>query len=127
MSKVVIKSENMPAAVGPYSLATEFNGIIFLSGQLPVDVATGEIEISDTKKATEIIMNNIKTFVEEQGLSMKNILKTSIFLADMAEFPVVNDVYGSFFDSDFPARECIQVAALPKGATVEISAFIAKK
>lgn len=116
----------MPKAVGPYSLATEINGIIFLSGQLPVDVNTGELEITDTKKATKIIMNNIKTFVEEQGLTMKNILKATIFLTDMKEFPQVNEIYGSFFESDYPARECVQVAALPKGVSVEISAFIAR-
>ncbi|MCK9226157.1 MAG: Rid family detoxifying hydrolase [Candidatus Muirbacterium halophilum] len=126
MSKKILNSEKMPKAVGPYSLATEINGIIFLSGQLPVDVNTGELEITDTKKATKIIMNNIKTFVEEQGLTMKNILKATIFLTDMKEFPQVNEIYGSFFESDYPARECVQVAALPKGVSVEISAFIAR-
>ena len=126
MTKKILSSENMPKAVGPYSLATEINGIIFLSGQLPVEVSTGEIEITDTKKAAKIIMNNIKTFLTEQDLTMNNILKTTIFLTDMQEFPQVNEVYGSYFDGEYPARECVQVAALPKGVTVEISAMIAR-
>ncbi len=126
MTKKNINSNALPEAIGAYSHATEAGGLIFLSGQLPYCMQKKELELSDTKEATRIIMDNICAFLRSEGLTVDNILKTSIFITDMQEFPVINEVYSGYFDKIFPARECVQVAALPKGVGVEISAVIAR-
>lgn len=122
----VIVTEKAPGAIGPYSQATHHGKHIFVSGQLPIDVATGEIELNDIKKATTNSMNNIKAILEQAGAEMKDIVKTQIFLTDLADFEAVNEVYGSYFENYFPARSCIQVAGLPKGAKVEIEVIAVK-
>lgn len=123
MQKRVINTENAPGAIGPYSQGICTGDMVFVSGQLPIDMQTGEIELNDIKKATTNSMNNIKAILAEAGLTMKDIVKTQIFLADLKDFVDMNEVYGSFFEGDFPARSCYQVAGLPKDAKVEIEAI----
>lgn len=124
--KKIIKTDNAPAPIGPYNQAVEAGGFVFVSGQIPLDPATGEIVTDDIKAETKKVMNNIGAILDEAGLNFGNIVKTSIFLTDMQSFASVNEVYGSYFTDQFPARETIQVAALPKNANVEISVIALK-
>ena len=118
--KKVIFTEKAPAAIGPYSQAIEANGMLFLSGQLPVNPATGEFPEGGITEQTTQSFENIKSILEEAGLTTANIVKTTVFLADMGLFAEMNAVYAKYFDGDFPARSAIAVKALPKGALVEI-------
>lgn len=120
MEKKIITSKKLPVA-GPYSLAVEANGLIFISGQLPINPATGEI-IMDIRQATRQVLTNLQTLLEENGLAMNNIVKTTIFLKDMNDFTVVNELYAGFFTDAPPARSTVQVSALPKGVPLEIEA-----
>jgi 2-iminobutanoate/2-iminopropanoate deaminase len=120
MAKKIIVSEKLPV-FGPYSAAVEANGLIFVSGQIPVNPATGEI-IADIKSATRQILNDIKTLLDSAGLSMTDIVKTTIFLKNIADFAAVNEVYADFFPQEPPARSTIEVSNLPKGALLEIEA-----
>lgn len=122
MKKSVVNSEKAPAAIGPYSHAALAGDLIFVSGQLPIN-AEGVLVLDDVSKATEACMENIKKILQAAGSSMEQCLKLSIFLTDMGDFAKVNEVYGRYFDKDYPARACVQVAALPKGAHVEIEAI----
>ena len=119
--KTVINTNNAPAPIGPYSQAIAAGGFVFVSGQIPTNPSTGEIVSSDIKAETKQVMENIKAILTEAGLSFSNVVKTSIFLTDMQNFAYVNEVYGTYFTDQFPARETIQVAALPKNVNVEIS------
>lgn len=127
MNKRVINTTNAPGAIGPYSQGICTGDLVFVSGQLPIDMATGQLELNDIKVATKNSMNNIKAILAEAGLSMKDIVKTQIFLADLNDFADMNEVYGSFFEGDFPARSCYQVAGLPKDAKIEIEAIAVRK
>lgn len=118
--KKVIFTEKAPAAIGPYSQAIEANGMVFLSGQLPVDPATGEFTPGGVAEQTAQAFENIKNILAEAGLTTANIVKTTVFLADMSLFAEMNGVYAKYFDGDFPARSAVAVKALPKGALVEI-------
>ncbi|WP_302559670.1 RidA family protein [Phocaeicola coprocola] len=118
--KKVIFTEKAPAAIGPYSQAIEANGMVFLSGQLPVDPATGEFAPGGVAEQTAQAFENIKNILAEAGLTTANIVKTTVFLADMSLFAEMNGVYAKYFDGDFPARSAVAVKALPKGALVEI-------
>ena len=118
--KKVIFTEKAPAAIGPYSQAIEVNGMLFLSGQLPVNPATGEFPEGGVAEQTTQSFENIKSILEEAGLTTANIVKTTVFLADMSLFAEMNAVYAKYFDGDFPARSAVAVKALPKGALVEI-------
>jgi 2-iminobutanoate/2-iminopropanoate deaminase len=124
MVKKVIKSEKIPV-VGHYSSAVEANGFVFLSGQIPVNPDTGEI-INDIQNATRNVILNIKTVLGEAGLSLVDIVKTTIFLKNIADFPVVNEIYGEFFTEQPPARSTVVVSNLPKGALLEIEVVAAK-
>ena len=124
--KKVIFTEQAPAAIGPYSQAIEVNGMVFLSGQLPVDPATGEFAPGGVAEQTEQSFKNIKHILEKAGLTTANIVKTTVFLADMSLFGEMNKVYATHFDGDFPARSAVAVKALPKGALVEIECTAAK-
>ena len=124
--KKVISTNNAPAAIGPYSQATEINGIIFLSGQIPVDPATGEFCPGGIKEQTEQSLTNIKAILAEAGLTTANIVKTTVLLADIADFAAMNEVYATHFDGAFPARSTFSVRALPKGALVEIEVIAAR-
>jgi 2-iminobutanoate/2-iminopropanoate deaminase len=125
MEKKVIVSNKLPVA-GPYSAAVEANGFIFLSGQLPVNLTTGEI-ISDIRDATRQTLTNIQIIITAAGLTMSDIVKTTIFLANMADFPVVNEIYAEFFPQEPPARSTIEVSNLPKGTPIEIEAIAVKR
>ena len=115
-----INTKNAPAAIGPYSQAIEVNGFVYTSGQLPIDPATGEFAGSDIKSQAEQSLKNVKAILEEAGLTMKNVVKTTVFLADMAEFAAMNEVYSTYFSEPYPARSAVAVKTLPKGALVEI-------
>jgi len=119
--KKIINTNNAPAPIGPYSQAVAANGFLFVSGQIPSNPATGEIVSGDIKVEAKQVMENIKAILTEAGLNFSNIIKTSIFLTDMGNFAQVNEVYGTYFTDQFPARETVQVAALPKSVNVEIS------
>jgi 2-iminobutanoate/2-iminopropanoate deaminase len=124
--KKVIFTEKAPAAIGPYSQAIEANGMVFLSGQLPVDPQTGEFAPGGVAEQTAQCFENIKSILAEAGLTTANIVKTTVFLADMSLFAEMNGVYATYFEGDFPARSAFAVKALPKGALVEIESIAVK-
>lgn len=120
MEKKIISTKNAPAAIGPYSQAVKTGNLVFTSGQIPLDPQTGELVNDDIKKATERSMENINAILEEAGTSLDKVVKTTVFIQDMNDFAAVNEVYGRYFTENQPARSCVEVAKLPKGAKVEI-------
>lgn len=126
MLKEVISTDKAPAAIGPYSQAISVGNFIFTSGQIPAVPATGEIVYGDIKKATAQCLENIKAIAEVKGCSLDNVVKTVVFLKDMDKFGEMNEVYGTYFTQNQPARSCVQVAKLPKDVDVEIEAIILK-
>ena len=118
--KKVIFTEKAPVAIGPYSQAIEANGMVFMSGQIPVDPATGSFVEGGIVEQTTQVFENIKNVLAEAGLTTANVVKTTVFLADMSMFAEMNEVYAKYFDGAFPARSAVAVKALPKGALVEI-------
>jgi 2-iminobutanoate/2-iminopropanoate deaminase len=124
--KQIFEAKNAPKAIGPYSHAASDVGIVFLSGQIPINPKTGELESGITAQ-TERVFENIAAVLEEAGLSFGDVLKTTVFLADIKDFAVVNEIYARYFSAPYPARSAVQVAALPKGASVEIECVAAKK
>lgn len=120
-----IYSKEAPEPIGPYTQAVQFDNTIFLSGQIGID-RTGEFVSEDVVEQTKQAMKNIGFVLNEAGLSYENIIKTSIFLKDMNDFPKVNDAYASYFQDQFPARETVEVSRLPKDAKVEISVVVGK-
>ncbi len=121
MSKQIIKTEKAPAPIGPYSQAVKANGMLFISGQVALIPATGELELSSIEAETHQVMKNIAAILEEANLGFQHLIKTTIFLNDMGLFSRVNEIYGSYFTSDYPARETVAVKGLPKGVNIEIS------
>jgi 2-iminobutanoate/2-iminopropanoate deaminase len=119
--KTIINTTNAPAPIGPYSQAVAAGNFVFLSGQIALNPATGQLVTGDIKTETKQVMENIKTILAEAGIDFSHVVKTSIFLTDMQDFTQVNEVYGTYFKDNFPARETVQVAGLPKGVNVEIS------
>lgn len=116
-----------PAAIGPYSQAIDSGaGLVFVSGQLPIDPATGAFPEGGVKEQTRQSLTNARAILESAGLSLANVVKTTVFLADMADFAAMNEVYASFFAAPFPARSAVAVKTLPKGALVEIECIAAK-
>ena len=124
--KTAISTTQAPAAIGPYSQAIEANGTIYVSGQLSINPATGEFAEGGIKELTAQSLTNIKNILAEAGLTMANVLKTSVFLADMADFAEMNEVYAQFFSAPFPARSAVAVKTLPKGARIEIECIAVK-
>jgi 2-iminobutanoate/2-iminopropanoate deaminase len=124
--KTIINSENAPAPIGPYSQAVLAGNTLFASGQIAINPATGELEMSTIEIETEQVMQNIKAVLGEANMSFENIVKCSIFLSSMNSFSRVNKVYGKYFPTNPPARETVEVSCLPKSVNVEIS-FIAIK
>lgn len=118
--KKQINTAAAPAAIGPYSQAIEANGIVFVSGQLPIDPATGAFAEGGIKELTRQSLTNMKAILAEAGLTMANVVKTTVFLADIADFAEMNEVYASFFEGVCPARSAVAVKTLPKEARVEI-------
>ncbi len=121
-----ISTQNAPAAIGPYSQAIEVNGFVYASGQLPIDPATGAFPEGGVKEQTRQSLLNVKAILEEAGLALSNVVKTTVYLADMGDFATMNEVYSQFFAQPFPARSAIAVKALPKGALVEVEVVAAR-
>jgi len=118
--KKIIKPAKSAPAVGPYNHAVRVGDLLFCAGQIPLDPATGNIVTGDIKAQTRRVLENVKAILDDQNLSFGNVVKTTVFLTNLADFAAMNEVYAEYFTSDFPARSTIQVAALPKGANVEI-------
>lgn len=124
--KQIINTNNAPAPIGPYNQAILANGILYVSGQIPINPATNEVITSSVEDETHQVMKNLSAILEEAGLGFGDVVKTTIFLSSMSLFPVVNEIYGSYFSDSSPARETIAVAGLPKGVNVEISVIATK-
>ena len=123
--KTIVKTDKAPAAVGTYSQGVVFNGVYYFSGQIGFDSQTGELAATFDAQL-ENILKNIDGLLESQGLTRNNIIKTTVFLTDLKEFSKVNEAYINFFQAPYPARSCVQVSALPRGAVVEIEVIAAK-
>lgn len=121
-----ISTQSAPAAIGPYSQAIEVNGFVYASGQLPIDPATGAFPEGGVKEQTRQSLLNVKAILEEAGLALSNVVKTTVYLADMGDFAAMNEVYSQFFAQPYPARSAIAVKALPKGALVEVEVVAAR-
>jgi 2-iminobutanoate/2-iminopropanoate deaminase len=119
--KKVISTKNAPAAIGPYSQAILVNGFLYTSGQIAINPETNELVMDSIQNETHQVMKNLKAILTEAGMGFSDVIKTGIFLQSMNDFQAVNEVYASYFSSDFPARETVEVAKLPKGVNVEIS------
>jgi 2-iminobutanoate/2-iminopropanoate deaminase len=126
LSKKVLSTPSAPKAMGPYSFATEAGGLVFLSGQVALDPSTGERRPDDVEVQARQVMDNIGAILGDLGLGFPDIAKTTIFLADMADYPKVNEVYASYFGTEPPARSAIQAGALPGGFLVEIEVVAAR-
>ena len=122
--KIAISIEKAPKAIGPYSQAIEVGGFIFLSGQLGLVPETGEFTDANVEAQTRQSLTNLKSIIESRSLTMKDVVKTTVFLKNMADFPKMNAVYGEFFEIEPPARSTVEVAALPKNGLVEIEAIV---
>lgn len=118
--KEIISTEKAPGAIGPYSQAVKTNGMVFCSGQIPIDPATGEFVSNDVAEQTEQVLKNLSAVLESAGTSLNNVVKTTVFLADMNDFGAMNEVYGKYFSDNKPARATVQAARLPRDARVEI-------
>ena len=118
--KEVIATTNAPGAIGPYSQATKAGSLVFVSGQLPIDPATGSFPSDDVRDQTRMSLENIRAILAAAGLTMANVVKTTVLLDDIGDFGAMNEVYGAYFAEPYPARAAFEVAKLPKGAKVEI-------
>jgi len=126
MEKQIIKTSQAPDPIGPYSQAILQNNMLFISGQVPINPATGNVEATDTIGEAHQVMHNLRAILSEAGMDFSHVVKTTIFLSDMALFTTVNEVYGKYFRDDFPARETVAVKGLPKNVNVEISMIAMK-
>lgn len=124
--KKAIATDKAPGAIGPYSQAVEVNGMVFVSGQLPIDPATGEFAEGGIKEQARQSLTNLKNILAQEGLTMDNVVKTCVFLADISDFAAVNEVYATFFNAPFPARSAMAVKDLPKGGRIEIECIAVK-
>jgi 2-iminobutanoate/2-iminopropanoate deaminase len=121
MEKKVINTNNSPAPIGPYNQAILAGNMLFISGQVCIDPVSNELKNRDLQEETHQVMHNLKAILQAAGMSFNNVVKTTIFITDMNRFSEVNEIYGKYFEGNFPARETVQVAALPKFVNVEIS------
>ena len=119
-NKTIIKPAKSPTAVGPYNHAVHIGDLLFCAGQIPIDPATGNLAAGDIKAQTERVLQNVKAILDDQQLTFAHVVKSTVFMTNLADFAAMNEVYAKYFTRDFPARSTIQVAALPKGASVEI-------
>lgn len=126
MPKTVPPTPSAPSALGPYSFATEAHGLVFISGQVPLDPATGERAPDDIEAQAHQVMKNIGTLLGDLDLGYGDVVKTTIFLTDMGDYPKVNEIYGSYFEAEPPARSAIQAAALPADFQIEIEVIAAR-
>jgi 2-iminobutanoate/2-iminopropanoate deaminase len=122
--KKILNTDKAPKPIGPYNQAVIFNGVMFVSGQIAIDPTSGELVVGDIKKETAVVLNNIEAILDSAGCTFKNVLKSSVFVKDINDFAAINEVYSQYFTEDFPARELVQVAALPKNVNVEISVIV---
>lgn len=127
MNKEIIYSKNAPAAIGPYAQGVKVGNLLFISGQLPINPKTGELLTGDIQAQTKQVIENLKAIIEEAGATLEDVVKTTVFLKDMNEFSLVNEVYGEYFKENPPARVCVEIARLPKDAQVEIEAVVLVK
>jgi 2-iminobutanoate/2-iminopropanoate deaminase len=118
--KQVIKPAKSAPAAGPYNHAVRVGDLLFCAGQIPIEAATGNLVSGDIKAQTERVLQNVKTILDDQGLSFSNVVKSTVFLTNLADFGAMNEIYAKYFTSDYPARSTVQVTALPKGANVEV-------
>jgi len=123
----IIQTPDAPKAIGPYSQAVVEGALVFTAGQLPIDPVTGEVRTGDIAAAARQALSNLRAVLVAAGADMTTVLKTTVFLKDMRDFPVFNGVYAEFFKEPFPARSCVQVAALPKDALIEIEAVATRR
>jgi len=126
MEKQIITTNSAPAPIGPYNQAILSGNMLFISGQICIDSSTGELKKKDLQEETHQVMRNLKSILKQAGMDFENVVKTTIFLTDMNRFAEVNEVYGKYFTANFPARETVQVSALPKFVNVEISMIAVK-
>jgi 2-iminobutanoate/2-iminopropanoate deaminase len=119
-AKTIIKPAKSPAAVGPYNHAVRAGDLLFCAGQIPIIPESGHLIAGDIRAQTEQVLENVKAILEDQKLTFANVVKTTVFLTNLADFPSMNEVYAKYFPTDFPARSTVQVVALPRGAIVEI-------
>ncbi len=126
MEKHIINTKNAPAPIGPYNQAIQSGKLLFVSGQIALNPDTNQLVLDDIKTETHQVMKNLKGILSEAGMDFDNVLKTTIFIMNMNDFAQINEVYGSYFSGDYPARETVQVAALPKAVNVEISVIASK-
>ena len=126
MEKKIINTSNAPAPIGPYNQAVMAGNLLFVSGQVAINPATGNIDATDVIGEAHQVMHNLKAILAEAKMDFSNIVKTTIFLSDMSLFATINDVYGKYFSGDFPARETVAVKGLPKNVNVEISVIATK-
>jgi 2-iminobutanoate/2-iminopropanoate deaminase len=126
MDKTVINTSSAPAPIGPYNQAIRAGNMLFISGQVCIDPANGQLKNKDLQEETHQVMHNLKAILQEAGMTFSDVVKTTIFLTDMHRFSEVNEIYGKYFSDSFPARETVQVSALPKFVNVEISMIAVK-
>ena len=126
MEKKIINTTKAPAPIGPYNQAVLVNNTIYISGQVCIDPSTGNLKNKDIQEETRQVMENLKAILEEAGMGFSNVVKTTIFITDMNRFSEINEIYGKYFSDEFPARETVQVSALPKFVNVEISMIAVK-
>jgi 2-iminobutanoate/2-iminopropanoate deaminase len=119
-TKSIIKPNNSPAALGPYNHAVRVGDLLFCAGQIPIDPATGNLVAGDIQAQTERVLQNVKVILDDQRLTFGNVVKSTVFMVNLGDFAAMNEVYAKYFTENFPARSTVQVAALPKGAMVEI-------
>ena len=120
LTKTIIKPAKSPAAVGTYNHAVRVGDLLFCAGQIPIIPESGNLVAGDVRAQTEQVLENVKAILEDQKLTFANVVKSTVFLTNLADFPAMNEVYAKYFPTDFPARSTVQVAALPRGASVEI-------
>ena len=125
MSKKIISTDKAPAAIGPYSQAVEAGGFVYASGQIPIDPATGNIPEGIEAQAKQAL-TNVKNLIEAAGLTLDDVVKTSVFIRNMDDFAKVNEIYATFFTKDFPARSCVEVTRLPKDVLIEVEVVAAR-
>jgi 2-iminobutanoate/2-iminopropanoate deaminase len=119
-TKIIVKPAKSPAALGPYNHAVRVGDLLFCAGQIPIDPKNGNLVIGDIKAQTERVLQNVQAILEDQGLTFANVVKSTVFMTDLADFVAMNEVYAKHFTENFPARSTVQVAGLPKGASLEI-------
>lgn len=126
MNKTIVNTAAAPAPIGPYNQAIQVGDFLFISGQICIDAATGELKNKDLQQETHQVMHNLKVILAEAGMDFSNVIKTTIYITDMNRFAEINEVYGKYFNGYFPARETVQASALPKFVNVEISMIASK-